>query len=234
MVTRSSLRFTIDVAGQPRTTFSASEKKDGTVIIRPKKDLMLRNAGQHPSNLRHRPIVITSQKHTIHPSSDSKDGVNTIHSTTSVENQRPIEWRHLTKAIKNEGGFAFLYVRRCSDLGQPHFVSDKPAAHVISLGSYDPTQFTLYYAIVASAPQIRFEFSNAISVGFVSPARMNYQNFRKAFFASIAPSHGFASPDQTCRETAVGRSFCLTSLPLITPAPRPDAPICKMVLGGLS
>jgi len=73
--------------------------------------------------------------------------VNTIHSTTVLEGYEPIEWRHLTKAVKSEVGFAFLNLRRCSNLARPHFVSGKTAETSISLGAYYPALFTLYYAI---------------------------------------------------------------------------------------
>src|SRR5258708_334384 len=89
MVTKSKLRFTIEAKGEPRTIFSAYEKHDGTVFLRPKKDPMFRFPGQHPSGIK-KPIYIGSQKYSIHASADSPEKVNTIHSTTTLEGYKPL------------------------------------------------------------------------------------------------------------------------------------------------
>jgi hypothetical protein len=174
MVTRSSVRFTIGAEGHPRTLFSASEKADGTIIIRPKKDPQFRLPGQHPSGIK-KPIFISSQKYSIHPSTNSKRGVNTIHSTTTLESGEKYNWHNLTKAIKSEEGFAFLSVRRCSDLAKPHFISDTPATTTIDLGSYDSHCFTLYYAIVAGARNVAFT-EGETDIGWLAHQQVNVVN----------------------------------------------------------
>lgn len=170
--TISRVRFTIDAEGQPRTLFSAYEKANGAVYIRPKKDPHFRFPGQHPDGIK-KPIYVSSQKYSIHPSENSPQKVNTIHSTTVLEGYEPLEWRHLTKAIKKEVGFAFLNLRRCSSLAQPHFVSQDTNETTVSLGAYDPKLFTLYYAIIAGAKDSGFNHDGETDIGYIASHQLN-------------------------------------------------------------
>jgi hypothetical protein len=172
MATKSKVRFTIEADGLPRTLFSIYEKHDGTVFIKPKKDLISRIPFQHP-DLINKPIFIASQKYSIHPSPSSPEKVNTIHSTTVLENGTKLEWRNLTKAIKSEAGFAFLNVRRCSSLAYPHFLSTNTTNEVASLGSYDPSLFTLYYAIIAGARDVPFNHDGKTDIGYIASNQLN-------------------------------------------------------------
>jgi len=72
MATKTKLRFTIDAEGETRTLFSAFEKPNGTVYIRPKKDPFFRFPGQHLSGIK-TPIYVSSQKYSIHASEDSSE-----------------------------------------------------------------------------------------------------------------------------------------------------------------
>jgi hypothetical protein len=178
MATKSGLRFTIEAQGIQRSIFSVIEKKSanekvrGTLIIRPKQDVLSRPA-LHQS-IRDRPVrIIQSQKYTLHPSSDSLEKVNTFHSTTTYTRGPPTDWRHLTKAIKSGTKFALLYVKRCSNLAKPHFVSNREASQTKSLGIYDPAKFTLQYAIVVSAPNVEFKYERIDEKGFRAKNEIN-------------------------------------------------------------
>ncbi|MEH2485861.1 hypothetical protein [Bradyrhizobium sp. AZCC 2230] len=160
MAKKTYLRFTIDVAGAPRTLLSVVQKRDGTVIVRPKADYGLRPAWSIDTADR-----IFSQKYTIHPSVRSEIGINTIHSTTVLVSGKKLEWRHLTKALKSGERYALLYVRRCANLEQLRYISKSPAENVVDLGGYDPTLYTLYYALFVGPPDMTLDVPNEAVLG---------------------------------------------------------------------
>jgi hypothetical protein len=68
------------------------------------------------------------------------------------------ESTHVTEAIKtNNGNFALLYCRRCSDLRKDFFKSSTPVVAEVNLGEIDSDHFALIYSLLATHPDNSFD-----------------------------------------------------------------------------
>lgn len=171
-------RFTIVVAGQPRSLFSIIERGD-EVTIGMKSPYIVNRFGiaDHPTETPTiEPSEVREHRFSIHPSRESTKGINVIKMTRVLANGRKDFYRHYTKAIKSGDKFALFYTRRCGRLDRPNFVPTGKFKNV-TLGTYDPEIFTLIYGIAVAAKGLKFDpdLNNFTSMNILE---MDFKNIR--------------------------------------------------------
>jgi hypothetical protein len=175
----SITRFTIVVAGQPRSLFSITERGD-EVTIGLKSPFGLDRAGlaDHPTETPNiQPSAIREHRFSIHPSHKSAKGISAIKMTRILANGRKDYSRHYTKVIKKGNKFALIYARRCGQLDRPEFVPTGNFTN-ISLGTYDPAAFTLIYSIVIAAKGLKFDPAPNPNLAGLNILETDFKNLR--------------------------------------------------------
>jgi hypothetical protein len=214
MTSQSNTRFTITANAEPRTLFSVIERKDGTLILPLKREPLLRLPGLSAPLDRFATLgllpQVKLQKYSIHPSTKSTRQINFIHHTMQLETGQKLHSRHVTKAIKADGTFAFLFCRRCSDLTQPWFLSRGGAADNVSLGVYDPEIFTLMYAVVAGSPDTAFSIEGSSPSPAINIMQRTFKKVRLVLLwnflslpshpSSLTGHHSTTKPDDPRKE----------------------------------
>lgn len=165
MSSKPTARFTINILGedQSRSLFSVYERGNGEITLgltspyfdvpveMPASEAMAK-VGTFPRVGEHR--------YSLHPSYASTEGVNTIKQTRIAEGGQPVHSYHLTKAIKSGGNFAFLFCRRCSTLVHESAIAKTKGKSEISLGEFDPSVFSFFYAVLVSARDVEYVAPN--------------------------------------------------------------------------
>lgn len=143
MTTKSVARLTIGVSDRPSVIASLGLQRDGSLTIRMRTATFYRD----PSDPSRDGAKIIEQRYSVHTSAKSAHGINDIVQTIVLDNGERIRKRHVTKAIKQTNAFAHIYSRRCPNLSDDRYRLTKESGQNVSLGSYDPTSFSLIYSI---------------------------------------------------------------------------------------
>jgi hypothetical protein len=153
----ADIRFTIDVAGHPRSLFSITERKD-EVTLGLKSPLIVNKDGKAPSPIETpdvEPSQIREQRFSIHPSPNSPMRITAIKQTRILANGRRDYLRHYTRAIKDGEKFALIFSRRCGRLESPEYIPKGKFTN-ISLGAFEPDNFSLIYSVIVAANGLNF------------------------------------------------------------------------------
>jgi hypothetical protein len=186
------LRFTVDVEGHPRTLFSVRMRNNGEITLGVTYPIILDREGVAAS-LRETPsterVPVTQQYYSIHPSHSSPTGINVIKRTTRLANGKKISGDHYTKVIKEKENFAFLFTRRCGLLNRPNFIP-RGTFEKASLGTYQPTSFTLIFGVIISAAETEFsidkpDYFKRVPEPFFSIVQKEFENIRITVLSSF-------------------------------------------------
>jgi hypothetical protein len=147
--------FTIEVDGSPRKLFTVQERtKSGDLTVIVKHGLHFTEVG---TNAVPDPAAakIKGQIVSIHSSAKSGTNINVINTTTYRADGRKFNVRQHTKAIKTTRRFAPLYMVRCPDLRDARYITTRKDS-ALSLGSYDPKVFQLFYMVFVGSAERAF------------------------------------------------------------------------------
>lgn len=153
-----AVRFTIDVDGEPRSLFRVVERRDEVTLglkspVFNARQAAAKSALDVPEH--GAPSKVIEQRYQIHPSRESATGISAINQTMILANGKRIRYRHYTKVIKSRENFAFIYCRRCGRLERPELIP-RGKFENISLGTFEPQNFTLIYAVLIGARDKEF------------------------------------------------------------------------------
>jgi hypothetical protein len=145
MSTTVAIRVAINVGGKPRSVLSINEKTDGGLNLHLKFAKYSRN-DQTKNKITGE---FLTNKYSLHRSAADSKG-NTFHLTVRTSNQRPDEKAsayHYTRAIKTRMRFAPVFLRRVPALDSPEFSLTPANRQMLSLGTMQPKEKTLFIAI---------------------------------------------------------------------------------------
>ena len=151
-----TVRFTIDVNGQPRTLFSVVERRNDVTLVLKSAHFNARHGSAvfleyFPSNTSSK---IIENRYSIHPS-PSSDSINVIKHTMVLANGDRIHNRNYTQVIKKKERFTLVYCRQCGNIALPRYAAQGKFTNV-SLGSFEPQYFTLMYGVFVGASDAEF------------------------------------------------------------------------------
>jgi hypothetical protein len=153
---------TIDVGGQRRLMLSIKEHPpesdspgDLHVILRHPPYVRIDVEGENPPKKRE----IENVKVTIHRTLKSEQ-ITAITNTIKMDDKAHSragdnKILHYTEAMKQHGCAAVLFAVRSTDLSHPTFLLDDPLGEDVSLGSYDPKHFQVFYQVAVSSLDAR-------------------------------------------------------------------------------
>jgi hypothetical protein len=168
-------RFTVELGGYPRALFSVVERRNETTLGIRTDAFQNKHGITTPLKLSElEPSKIIEQKISIHPSPSSPTKINVIKHRKVMANGRATVARNYTKAIKGADGFAFVFQQRCGDLNRSLYISR--GKNNISVGAYDPSHFSLIYAIFVGAKETTF--TPKIPNGTITITQKSFNNVR--------------------------------------------------------
>jgi hypothetical protein len=138
MSEKAQIRFVVKYAGELVRLMSMSERKGGVLITTHMPGALNRNEEK-----------IVQEKHiSIHPSSEDKNGNNTVHATTEFPDGKKLEI-HLSSAAVRKGNCQLIMARSVSHLGGLSLKGIRKGAkgEVVELPPYNPDRCTLAYQI---------------------------------------------------------------------------------------
>ena len=147
------LRVSINANGRSRALFSVKDPPNGEMLVSRKSPDTLRPSGLNPwrmPTIRAALPQIKEQRYSIHPSLDIPDG-NLIKSTMRIASGKKFNTHHWTKAIKGGQNYAPMFVQRCPILDSQNYSITNAGIQEISLGNYDPQQFTPFFGVFVAA-----------------------------------------------------------------------------------
>lgn len=140
-----SIKVTVQVEGQRKRLFTLRERSNGDLHISLHHAAHIRGMGEVISM--EEPKIL-HQHYSVHRSVNSANDINLIKHTIKLSNGEEITTPIYTRAIKQTGRYASLYTSRSTSLrAESYNLRDKEG---ISLGSFDPTQATLFHMLVVS------------------------------------------------------------------------------------
>lgn len=157
MGNKSDCRFAVEYEGKALRLFSITQRSNNDLVIKPKQAEFYREFGQ--DFLDTNPVII-NQKYSVHCSPNSPTNINAVKHILELSNQKTVETRHYTKAIKQNNSFAPLYIARSPDLSNPRYEIDRTKKDVTILGKYNPKKSVLYYMIAVGKHDNVPAFSN--------------------------------------------------------------------------
>lgn len=194
--------FTIKVNGEEKELFKIHLKKDGNVVLSMERAENYRSAGQTEGN-----HSIQQQKYSVHKSEKSANGINVIkHEFIIDDAEYSYPQYHYTKAIKNGFNFAPIVFKRCPDIALEKYAFDSSLLTLtntqISLGEFDTSQTTLFYAIGVANKNYHFDLENN---GLIFHTNIEVGDFNFVVIWSFIPltsaPHGFLEHIFTTEET---------------------------------
>jgi hypothetical protein len=153
MTTRSGIRFTAKTQNGQRALLGASIQPKGDLILAMYPALTYVPSGKQPSP--NDPEII-EQRYSIHPSKQSKEGVNVIKQTLTLSAGPPIITHNFTKAIKNKDRYVHIFSRRCGALLSTRFDLTKNRGQYVELMQFDTSKGTLCVSVFAGSSELIF------------------------------------------------------------------------------
>ncbi|WKA31601.1 hypothetical protein [Bradyrhizobium roseum] len=160
-----TVHFCFNAAGKDRSIFTVREnQRNGEITIPLRSDRRSRLPGLGGVAGLMIGLEVREQHYSVHPSKNSPRGINSIHHTVVYEDGskdgKKVDTTHVTHAVKrNDGKFALLFVRRCSDLRSDRFEPPPPNVEQVNLGTIDCDHFTPIYSVLATHPDNRLDLS---------------------------------------------------------------------------
>lgn len=161
----------------PRILFSVLEKENGELILVSKTAERTKPNGP----------VIREQRFSVHPSQRSPI-YTTVKQTLNTADGKSETSVMLTDAVKRKAGFSILYARRVQNLDEDRYTIGGNRKHKLNvLADYDPSFYSLYFAVFLGHPDAPFE---ARTDGVVV-SHFRFRSFKLLVLASLdaVPSH---------------------------------------------
>lgn len=137
---------TIDACGQPRSVCVLEENPKGDLYIRLRSG---RQVGFPPNATR-----LRQSRFSIHPSDESPN-FSTIKHTVELQGQPITTTVAITDAVKKKTGFATIFSRRCSAMGEARYDVSSNLTN-LSIGSFNPREQTPIMHVLVGAPDVTF------------------------------------------------------------------------------
>lgn len=162
----TNVRFTVKAGNDIASLFKAEERQDGLALYLQSA----RNYLEVPQGMQqdtaeppdHWPA--SQQRYSIHytPNNSSE---NSIKHTLRLEDGRRFSHVQTTRAIKNNGTFAPLFIRRCTDLRNPRYRPNSETNSITNIGQYNPSKSMLFYMVLVSNENILFPSTQNPTIG---------------------------------------------------------------------
>jgi len=150
------------VEGTPRLLFSIQERASGDLTIVIKQSKFATDYEGAPST---EDDTVIEDRFSVHRSQQSAEN-NVVKYTRILKDGRCLYNMHFTKAIKKNGLFANLFLRRAGNLVDPRYAIDRVGTNSISIGRFDPPYFQPVFMVLVGPVDKEFKQTSDFGVNF--------------------------------------------------------------------
>jgi hypothetical protein len=154
--------FSATVEGTPRLLFSIQERASGDLTIVMKHSKFATDYEGAPSD---DSDTVTEEGLSVHRSLQSAEN-NVVKYTRVLKDGRCLYNMHFTKAIKKNGLFASVFLRRAGNLLDSRYTIDPARGNLISIGRFDPPYFQSVFMVLVGPADISFNPTSDRGINF--------------------------------------------------------------------